>query len=178
MFTEVNIINDSEIALAWTKSSRKLLIFVTNQTDIIAKMRKSLTSHGLTINFCYVPTHKNPADAGTRIVAAGLIYDHDWIRGPRWLVDDRNGWPLRLIADVGTVYTENGRKVVLQSKIEVMTSSTTTTIDLSRFSSLTKALRTLAAVAKLLIRWVEGSNVKRGSHSSHSSHNATKHSRI
>ncbi|KAK6761390.1 hypothetical protein RB195_022449 [Necator americanus] len=114
-----------------------------------------------------MPTHKNPADAETGGVTATLIYYHDCIRGPRWLVDDRNGWPLRLIADIDTVYTENGCKVVHHSNIEVMTSSTSTTIDLSRlsrFSSLTKALRTFATFAELLVRWVERCNVERNAH--------------
>ncbi|KAK6763676.1 hypothetical protein RB195_024123 [Necator americanus] len=159
MFTEVNILSDSEFALAWTKSSRKLLIFVTNQTDRIAKMRESLTSNGLTSQFLSCT-----ADTGTRGVIAALIYDLDWIRGPHLLVDDRNGWPLRLIGEIDTDYTENGCKVVHHINIEVMTSSTSTTIDLSRFSSLMKALRTLATVAKLLVKWGGRFNVKQSLH--------------
>ncbi|EYC34940.1 hypothetical protein Y032_1248g3781, partial [Ancylostoma ceylanicum] len=60
------IATDSEIALCWLKSDRKLPLFVSNQCSRILKIKSVFEENQCEVNFLHVPTLLNPADAGTR----------------------------------------------------------------------------------------------------------------
>ncbi|KAK6028966.1 hypothetical protein OSTOST_04936 [Ostertagia ostertagi] len=81
----VNIVTDSEVALCWIKSSRKLPVFVSNQCVRIHKLRSQIESENVTVQFFHVPTSYNPADAGTRGLSKEQIINSAWVKGPRWL---------------------------------------------------------------------------------------------
>ncbi|KAK6028965.1 hypothetical protein OSTOST_04935 [Ostertagia ostertagi] len=81
----VNIVTDSEVALCWIKSSRKLPVFVSNQCVRIHKLRSQIESENVTVQFFHVPTSYNPADAGTRGLSKEQIISSAWVKGPCWL---------------------------------------------------------------------------------------------
>ncbi|KAK6761333.1 hypothetical protein RB195_022408 [Necator americanus] len=69
----VNVASDSEIALQWIRSSRKLPIFVTNQKDRILRLKTQIEVKSIPVHLFHVPTRHNPADVGTRGTTASLI---------------------------------------------------------------------------------------------------------
>nr|CDJ96427.1 Retrotransposon domain containing protein [Haemonchus contortus] len=97
---EVNLLSDSEIALSWIKSNRKLPLLVENQKQHILKIKDGLEPVLTIVNFFHVRTADNPADAGTRGADAFLIVDLPWVRGPQWLNSGKIPTRLRKLADI------------------------------------------------------------------------------
>ncbi|VDL65790.1 unnamed protein product, partial [Nippostrongylus brasiliensis] len=163
IITRASIVTDSEIALYWLNSSKKLPPFVTNQRDRIMKMKNNLETKGIPINFFHVVTTHNPADAGTRGLKADEISNHDWVKGPRWLQNNPDSWPLKSIDCVSK--TEEDEIMEISSQTVITSAKTPLSkpqiIDLSRFSNLKKALRVVSLIGKLLKTWVSQTNKKR-----------------
>ncbi|XGW04789.1 hypothetical protein V3C99_015734, partial [Haemonchus contortus] len=159
---EVNIIADSKVALAWVKTARKLPLFVSNQKERITKLVNQIRVKNINVNFYYVPTTENPADAGTRGLSTEKMSTHSWIRGPKWLTESQNKWPLVSINGITEEIIENVIKEVSTATVEIEETSDikkpTKIIDLKRFSQLNKALRTMARVGKGLKRWISRTN--------------------
>ncbi|KHJ81517.1 Pao retrotransposon peptidase, partial [Oesophagostomum dentatum] len=99
---EVHIVTDSEVALCWIKSTRKLPIFVSNQCNRIRNLILKFETQNVTVDFHHVPTSYNPADAGTRGLTRDQISSHAWVRGPQWLIDYPNIIFLRSIDIIQT----------------------------------------------------------------------------
>ncbi|EYC15188.1 hypothetical protein Y032_0037g3370 [Ancylostoma ceylanicum] len=152
----VKIASDSEIALAWVPSTRKLPPFVSSQRDRIARLKIHLESEGVHVQFYHVPTDKNPADAGTRGLTGETILEHDWIRGPRWLTVDPKNWPLKVIT-AASAGTDDDYSAETQAYVTVSPPADSNDeekfINLSHFSKYTKVLRTMATIGKLSNRW-------------------------
>ncbi|XGW22651.1 hypothetical protein V3C99_005119 [Haemonchus contortus] len=168
---EINLLSDSEIALSWIKSSRKLPLFVENQKQHILKIKDGLESAGINVNFFHVRTADNPADAGTRGADASLIVDLPWVRGPQWLNNEKIPTRLRKLADIHEqkeVEEDSetlGDYATTLQLAGVSTSSNLVLISLARFSRLDKALRTVARVGKVLHAWVIKVNTRKESQS-------------
>ncbi|KAK6736395.1 hypothetical protein RB195_019213 [Necator americanus] len=160
----VNDASDSEIALQWIRSSRKLPIFVTNQKDRILRLKTQIEVKSIPVHLFHVPTHHNPADVGTRGTTASLISDHDWVRGPRWLEHDQQTWLIRSIDNLSCDQfyeeIEDNQHVNVETTNESAESSRLI-IDLARFSRYKTALRTFSVVGKLLSKWVKRCNYTR-----------------
>ncbi|KAK6750546.1 hypothetical protein RB195_002489 [Necator americanus] len=160
----VNVASDSEIALQWIRSSRKLPIFVTNQKDRILRLKTQIEVKSIPVHLFHVPTHHNPADVGTRGTTASLISDHDWVRGPRWLEHDQQTWLIRSIDNLSCDQfyeeIEDNQHVNVETTNESAESSRLI-IDLARFSRYKTALRTFSVVGKLLSKWVKRCNYTR-----------------
>ena len=162
---EINVVTYSKVALAWIRSSRKLPLFVNNQRERITKIVSSLNSKKVKVNFYHVPTSENPADAGTRGLPATALNNHSWVRGPQWLAESANKWPLTSISSIAE---QDAEEVAIETSLVNVEISETASenkaqkiIELKRFSRLSTVLRTLARVGKGLKNWVERTNEKR-----------------
>ncbi|KAK6735924.1 hypothetical protein RB195_018905 [Necator americanus] len=160
-----NLVTDSEIALQWINSSRKLPTFIINQKDRIEKIKSQVESKGISVNFFHVPTHTNPADAGTRGLTSSQLDSHNWVRGPQWLALEPSSWKLR------SIDTLNGKEIMEEMEtfenphVEESESNNDNAnsmfVDLSRFSRFRTALRTVSKVAKVLHKWINRCNTTR-----------------
>ncbi|KHJ92975.1 integrase core domain protein [Oesophagostomum dentatum] len=159
---KVTVSSNSEIALYWTKSSKKLPIFVRNQQERIKTIKQQLETNGVTVNFFHVDTSHNPADAGTRGLTAQQIKDHDWVRGPRWLENLSNSSPLRSIETLTNVIDTEEADIIISTTIDALNNEIhDNLIDLTRFSKFDTVLRVIAIIGKTVHNWVSRINTKR-----------------
>ncbi|KHJ87535.1 hypothetical protein OESDEN_12690, partial [Oesophagostomum dentatum] len=160
----VNIASDSEIALAWIKSSRKLPPFVNNQKERISKLRAQFEGNGLKVQFYHVPTHYNPADAGTRGLTATNVTQHAWLRGPQWLKRDVPHLPIKPIEAIHE-RQECEPEEMVQLNVVISPTLVCNTedqfIELTRFSQYKRVLRVIARVGKLVQHWTSRCNSRR-----------------
>ncbi|KAK6742031.1 hypothetical protein RB195_009726 [Necator americanus] len=150
---EVNIVSDSEIALYWIKSSKKVPVFVANQRAKILSIKQQLDNRGATVKFFHVSTENNPADAGTRGLTAQEIIENDWIKGPRWLENHCSEWPIKSINTLSDVHENDEIETMVTTTLKVTTSENKQQeqlIDLKRFSKIDNVLRVLAKTAKTM----------------------------
>lgn len=161
----VNVVTDSEVALCWIKSSRKLPVFVANQCMRIRKLKGQLETNNVMVQFYHVPTAYNPADAGTRGLSNEQILDHSWLQGPRWLEGELKSKllkPIDVIQSRGSD-EECDRPVIISLPHASSTHTVEHVFDLSRFSRLSTALRSIARVGKFLHHLISKVNEKRQS---------------
>ncbi|KAK6047025.1 hypothetical protein COOONC_15472 [Cooperia oncophora] len=111
------------------------------------KIRDQIQENDVSISFLHVITSHNPADAGTRGLTAKQICDHDWIK--RSTLARKRCY--KMAAAFSFEYTNN-----------IETQAQEKLIDLSRFSNLNKALRTVSIVGKAIRLWVAATNSNRG----------------
>ena len=84
---------DSTTVLQWLHSTAKQPIFVANRVGEILEVT--------TVDEWYhVDTENNPADTGTRGIAAEALKDSSWTQGPSFL--RTSDWPFRPNVDVIT----------------------------------------------------------------------------
>ncbi|XP_015119530.1 uncharacterized protein LOC107042842 [Diachasma alloeum] len=80
--------SDSTVALHWIKTSPHLLQrFVANRVARIQDLTKN-------VEWRYVRTHENPADAVSRgELASDFLKNELWLHGPTWLQQPEEQWP-------------------------------------------------------------------------------------
>ena len=97
---------------------------MANQRERIIGIEKQFKESGISLDFFHVDTAHNPADAGTRGLTAQEIDNHDWIRGPRWLQDSPNTWPIKSIDTMREIvseeYGQNTTHIVSTVRIKTM----------------------------------------------------------
>ena len=129
---------DSTIVLSWIADlPRKWTCFVANRvSEIQGVLPPSAWKH--------VPSKDNPADCASRGLLPAKIEDfHLWWEGPVWLKDSPLLWP-RSEAKIANVSEERKHPVTLHTKTH------TPIIDVSRFSSLSRLLHTVAYVKRFI----------------------------
>jgi hypothetical protein len=89
---------DSEIALYWLKSDKKLKPFVQNRVNIIRE--KSNPN-----SWYHVATSENAADILSRGASCKELERSTWLTGPKWLTQHRATWPLTEIKEIQTTST-------------------------------------------------------------------------
>ena len=140
---------DSQCVLQWLHSKKPLSTFVTNRLKEIKSLDGTL--------FKYIPTQENPADLATRGKSPSELLQSIWWNGPSWLAKPQNQWPEYSIPEVDSqteMKSDVKKEITFEAKLIVGegtrdTPSSATTADLSdinidRFSSLQKLLRTTA----------------------------------
>uniref|UniRef100_A0A7I4YFQ0 Integrase catalytic domain-containing protein n=1 Tax=Haemonchus contortus TaxID=6289 RepID=A0A7I4YFQ0_HAECO len=90
----IYLFSDSQIALSWLSSSRKtyLGVLVENRIREIRNIVHCLNDEKVTVNFCYINTTENPADAGTRGLSKNEMEAHTWWTGPSFLSQPLETW--------------------------------------------------------------------------------------
>ncbi|VDL81853.1 unnamed protein product [Nippostrongylus brasiliensis] len=101
---------------------------------------------------------ENRLDAGTRGLKTDEISNHDWVKGPQWLQNNPDTWPLKSIDCIPEVEEDYATETTLQPNIVNTVPQKSQIIKLERFSSLHKALRVISLVGKLLKRWTSKTN--------------------
>ncbi|VDP21921.1 unnamed protein product [Heligmosomoides polygyrus] len=153
--TKIIILTDSEIVLKWIKcvpNRQNVGPYVKNRVKEIYKIVKMLEEMKVEIQFGYIDSKWNPADIGTRGATSEELLSHIW-----W-----KGYPLKSIMNNDFTNTffnlpASGDEEEHLDQKEVHVATTTTRnvdtkdiLDLSRYSSKTKSLRTLAYVLRFL----------------------------
>ncbi|CAJ0605126.1 unnamed protein product [Cylicocyclus nassatus] len=95
-FDKINLFSDSTIALAWIHSKKRLSFLVANLTQKIQLTRERLEQYRH-VQIYHVPTEENVADHATRGISHAEASNHVWFKGPRWLNEQEQHWPVRQI---------------------------------------------------------------------------------
>ncbi|VDO33193.1 unnamed protein product [Haemonchus placei] len=107
---------------------------VSNRMKEIEKIVFALRKDGLSVEFRYIATKENPADAGTRGLPKDQLQSHSWWSGPKFLREPPHQWThpvYHLYED-----TSNELENVVVTSIESDTPlKTAPLIDLTRFST-------------------------------------------
>ena len=147
---------DSQCVLNWTNSQKPLRIFVKNRVKEI-KEDKSIQYH-------YISTKENSEDIACRGKSTSELQgDSLWWNGPDWLVKPNTSWPewnyetSSAQKEVITTQTESEfkrTKVMYEAKLVASEGPTDIdspfSIDINRYSSLTKLWRITALVIRFI----------------------------
>ena len=125
-FRQVLFWTDSCVVLDWIQKQKKPKTFVAHRVNEIAQYTKPN-------QWNYVPTELNPADHGTRDLKPSDI-SSKWTKGPNFLKPVKN-WPSRMTANLD--------RSICTATVVV---SQTGLVDISRFSSWNRLLKTTAIV--------------------------------
>ena len=123
--------SDSTIALSWIKANpARWHSFVSNRVSQIQSVLP-------TNEIIHVPSEKNPADLCSRgLLATQLVAQQKfWFQGPSWLGSSFPDQPQTLL-------TKEEARQELKS-MTLLTSPINSVVDLEKFNSLVKLLRTL-----------------------------------
>uniref|UniRef100_A0A0N4W3C0 RNase H domain-containing protein n=1 Tax=Haemonchus placei TaxID=6290 RepID=A0A0N4W3C0_HAEPC len=131
-------------------------MLVNNRLKEIRRIVEAFNSEGVEVHFKFVPTNQNPADAGTRGLTKTQLDHAFWWEGPNFLCDPIGTWSAPSYALNMDNTQEHGRASVLINAVglEKMQETVKQVIDLSRFSSLTKA-RVMTLVMVFVKKLVE-----------------------
>ncbi|CAO4386231.1 unnamed protein product [Caenorhabditis nigoni] len=95
--SEINIMSDSEIALAWLRTQptkQEVGVLVSNRLRSIRETVNGMSEH-CPVYFGYVETKINPADLGTRGIDKEAAEETLWWVGPEFLRSPKELWPHR-----------------------------------------------------------------------------------
>ncbi|XGW10144.1 hypothetical protein V3C99_011987 [Haemonchus contortus] len=156
---KIYIFSDSQIALNWLNAkpySAQLGRLVENRLREIRRIAENLQADMITVEFRYVPTADNPADAGTRGLTKEQLITHKWWSGPEFLLAPEDQW-------VAPIYALNLENSCEQSDSPAVISVVHETlpekpskpiIDCARLSSFRLAKRTALVVLVFLKKLV------------------------
>ena len=142
---------DSQCVLHWLQSNKPLPVFVENRL-------KEIKSHKR-MSFKYVPTQENPADLATRGKSPSELQCSIWWNGPTWLSNPQEKWPVYKFSETSsqTVGDQEEHKVLFETKLIAGESPdgnvNLSIIEIERFSSLQKLLRTTAWILRYVVKF-------------------------
>jgi len=136
-------ITDSEIALHWINSKKKLKPFVQNRVDTINS--KSDISQ-----WYHIKSGENMADILSRGVTCHELTKSKWFSGPVWLQDDFKTWPISKPMQESTVIL--AASVEIENEWKLDAADITKVIDIDRFSDYRKLLRVTSLVQKAFLK--------------------------
>ena len=135
-FNHVYLWSDSKVTISWIISDRDVKdVYVANR---VAEVKTLVNSHN--INVMYVPTKENPADHLSRGCASKHLKTSNWLHGPTWLLTGE--------------FPEQSNINITVNELTVEINPihpTPPIIDLTRFSSFTKALRVMSRVLEFCL---------------------------
>lgn len=137
--------SDSQIVLSWLSSTKKLQQFVQTRINKI----KEITGPHIW-RFC--PTSTNPADLLTRGMNTTTFYRNRtlWFEGPSWLKAPEDQWPTIQTKE----QTPDSESPQMNTAVKPDDSpNVLNTIDLTRYSTLNRAIRITAKVLQIRNIW-------------------------
>jgi len=138
----VRLWTDSEIALFWLSSTRRLKQFVQNKVDSISKLFDSKF-------WSHTPSQENPANLFSRCCYAQVLQQSDlWSSGPTWIPDASLWlqWP-KSEPRQATILT-----AVIAEQVLPMSSLISKVIDLNCFNHYSRLLATSVYVHRFCYR--------------------------
>jgi hypothetical protein len=153
----VIVYGDNQAVLAWLREPPpyKDGVFVRNRLREISAVVASLSAENIKVRFGYVPTTENIADCCTRGNFKTVWSQEVWIKGPQ-LIDNENSD--RKLIELKDCEGEEGEPDYVQ--VNAVTQEDSSLLDLSNFSSLDKAIATVATVMRffkrVVVKWPVG----------------------
>lgn len=129
---------DSSTVLSWIQRQEEWGTFVSNRVSEI----RSLTSSN---SWRHVPGELNPADLPSRGCSPKQLVESKWWEGPRWLYDDPDLWPNRVIECDETQVAQERRK-----KLIALVNTTSDFWHLTYFSSYLKIVRMISWILRYI----------------------------
>ena len=135
---------DSTTVLQWLASSEKQPVFVANR---VAEILESTTID----QWYHVTSANNPADHGTRGLAASSLTESSWVRGPEFL--RTHDWPFKPSREACVIPVNLGTLPTDDVPVHSLAANATpvgSVINWDRFRSYNKFVRVVAYVLRLL----------------------------
>ena len=135
---------DSTTVLQWLASSEKQPVFVANR---VAEILESTTID----QWYHVTSANNPADHGTRGLAASSLTESSWVRGPEFL--RTHDWPFKPSREACVIPVNLATLPTDDVPVHSLAANATpvgSVINWDRFSSYNKFVRVVAYVLRLL----------------------------
>lgn len=148
VFSEINLLSDSNVALSWIKSQREIKqgIFVDNRVKFIKNAYHKFNRENKILELYHVPGEINPADFGTKGRTFEQLKDSIWFNGPKFLENQK--WPKIIskfeVPEPKNEHSEHSPEIIQFSVVIEM--NQTKIIDDTKFSSYTRLLRITATV--------------------------------
>ncbi|XP_068225629.1 uncharacterized protein [Palaemon carinicauda] len=149
---DIMLFSDSTIALSWLADYENLRtklqkrsVYVNNRIANIVDLCKSTHS----VKLAHVGSNENAADFTTRLVSFSKLRNSCYLTGPKMLREDLNLLEWLVIPNPGMINDVDIPKLVV-NKASVEDMSVGTVVDLTKYSSLDKAIKVLMKV-KLFI---------------------------
>ena len=154
IITEYYMWSDSQIVLAWIKSSKPLQQqFIQTR---VAKIKDTTSSS----HWEYCPTASNPADLLTRGMDGRTFLSKttSWFKGPSWLPKEKTEWPELQHTKIQEQEHEETESAQTISYLATTAKSSNllNVIDIVKHGTLTKAIRVTATVMKFISRLRKG----------------------
>ena len=138
---------------AWITSPHQQPVFIQNRLAIIRQESA--------VTYRYVITSENPADLPSRGTSAQQLQHNDlWWHGPTWLTLCPDEWPTWNVppCDLQTITESSTPSVIFETKLDHVSAnhpgqhdiSTLFTIEIQRFSSLSRLLCVTAWIRRFL----------------------------
>ena len=146
---------DSLVVLIWLKTTKPLSMFVKNRVA-------QITNDG-DISFCYISSHKNPADIASRGLEVNNLQNSSlWWHSPECLCFEKDRWPTLGIPDINSqilqgIQSEYRTGIVFSTTILVGEGPTRMEflppleIDINRFSTLRRLVHVTAWCMRFIV---------------------------
>ena len=157
---------DSTIALSWLKDSENLRnkvqkrsIYVNNRIKNIVELCKSTCN----VKISHIGTNSNSADFTTRVVSYKKLKNSCFISGPEILKTDLSTCEWLVIPNPNVNNQVEGPDIIVNT-VSVEEVSLDKVIDLTKFSSLNRAIKILSRVKQFINRIKERLSIKCSKH--------------
>ena len=143
-FQQIFMWSDSQIALHWIFSDKKLPIFVSNRVQKVRKLFSDAT-------WQYCPTQSNPADLVTRGISFHSLNSSDqWRQGPSWITNKAQ-WPKWEYGEVLHLHTAEESSEDLPTEDDSLPPANISLVfDINRYSSWSKLLQVTVYVLRFI----------------------------
>ncbi|GMR31152.1 hypothetical protein PMAYCL1PPCAC_01347, partial [Pristionchus mayeri] len=148
--------SDSAVVLHWCKPTfnKPVGVFVSNRVKLVHSIRDTLSSDS---HLTYHPprhvrSEQNPADHATRGLSSSEMNEpsHQWWIGPHWLSSDPAEWPDTNLSDLQ--YPDPDPFTLTVTPEVITPPPLDNVIDLTRYSSLKKAINVTSFVYRFITR--------------------------
>lgn len=143
-FDDVNFYTDSKVVLGYIfNDKRRFYVYVHNRVE---RIRRSTHAH----QWCYVPTHLNPADHATRGLPAEHLSHSTWLSGPPFLTDSSQGQTQEVPFDLINPEHDTELRPEVVSCATSLSKGTLGTARFERFSSWSRLSKTIARLLHIV----------------------------
>ena len=136
---------DSKTALSWIENKGEWKQFVRHRVNEILKLTDKE-------DWAYCSTEENPADLGSRGVLASQLKENQlWWRGPSWLTERPDDWPVltESLQTPESLIEQKKNAAVMMTKADIV-SGIAGVIDVNDYSTLQRLVRVTAWIKRFI----------------------------